>query len=567
MAADIEKLRIKDEHLKRVLEGREFLVFDGGLGTMIQKAGLGGVANPPDLLNLTHPEDIEKIARAYVEAGSEVITTNTFGSNAKKLAGKASVEEVYGAAARIARNAGARYVAGDIGPTGSLLAPLGPLSFEDAYKLFAEQAHAADAAGCDLVIVETMADLLEAKAAVLAALENTDLPVFVTMTFGESGRTFLGTTPAIAATTLSSMGVAAVGVNCSLGPDKLVEVVREVARYARCPVMAQPNAGLPHVVDGETVYDVDPLGFARSMEGIVAAGATIVGGCCGTSPEFIERLRAVVDRVEAKPRVWEPAFAVASAQVMVVLPEGQADTAIVGDLINVAGNEDFEDALRDGEYDDVASEAADLQDEEAAVIGLCAAVPGIDEAAALCGAVEELQQMVSLPLRFESWNPRVLEAVVRGYAGKPLVGPVDGRSESLSAVLPLARKYGCAVVGLTCDESGVPATAEERVSIAGRIVDAAARAGIPRCDVVIDCMAPRRGAGEDEAATALRAVALCKRELGVRTTLGGSESGAEASCRALSDVAFLASALEAGVDLPLVNLCDEELGEVVEDFA
>ena len=296
MNLDNRTLRVKDAKLERVLAGEEFLIFDGAMGTMIQKEGLDGLATPPDLLNLTHAADIEAIHRAYVEAGSDVVVTNTFSSNRLKLGDAATVADMYAAAARIARAAGARYVGGDIGPTGSLLEPLGTLAFDDAYDLFAEQARAAEAAGCDLIVIETMADLREAKAAVLAAVENTSLPVFATMTFGEDGRTFLGTSPAIAASTLSAMGVSAVGVNCSLGPDALVPVVREIARYARCPIMVQPNAGLPRLVGGETVYDVTPAEFAAAMEPIVEAGAAVVGGCCGTNPDFIRALAAQIGR-------------------------------------------------------------------------------------------------------------------------------------------------------------------------------------------------------------------------------------------------------------------------------
>lgn len=564
MAADIEKLRIKDERLKRVLEGEGFLVFDGGLGTMIQKAGLAGAANPPDLLNLTDPEAIEKIARAYVEAGSDVITTNTFSSNAMKLAGKASVEEVYAAAARIARSAGARYVAGDIGPTGVLIEPLGTLSFDDAYDLFAEQARAADAAGCDLIVVETMADLREAKAAVLAATENTDLPVFATMTFSESGRTFLGTTPAIAAASLSSMGVAAVGVNCSLGPDRLVDVVGEMSRFARCPVMAQPNAGLPRMVDGETVYDIDPVAFAQSMEGIIAAGASIVGGCCGTSPDFIARLRSLVDGVQPKARAWERSLTVASAQSMVVMPECCDDVAAVADFIDMAGDEDLAAALRAGDYDDIASEASDQEEEGARILGVGACLPGVAEPEALRELIAELQGMVSLPLRIDSRDPLAIEAAVRGCAGKPLVGPVDGRGERLEAMLSLVRAHGCCMIASPSDEDGVPAAAEDRLRIAERIVAAAEQAGVPRCDIVVDCSAGSEIGSRPEADAAVRAVSLCKRRLGVRTTLAipSEESGAFACPD--EAVGFLVSALEAGLDLPVFDLRSERYREAVE---
>ncbi|MBR5259144.1 MAG: homocysteine S-methyltransferase family protein, partial [Eggerthellaceae bacterium] len=302
MAADLNSLRIKDEYLREVLEGRRFLLFDGAFGTMMQRAGLTLAGENPDLLNLTNPQAITAIHRAYVEAGAQVATTNTFGANVRKLEGAATVAEVYKAAADAARASGARYVAGDIGPTGALLEPMGTLPFEEAYAIFAEQARAAQDAGCDLIVVETMSDLREAKAAVLAARAETDLPIFATMTFGEDGRTFLGTTPAIAAMTLSSLDVSAVGMNCSLGPDELASLVEEMAPYLRCPLMVQPNAGLPRVEDGQTVYDVTPAEFAVSMEHILNAGAVVVGGCCGTDPSFIEALAELLaDRDPVAP--------------------------------------------------------------------------------------------------------------------------------------------------------------------------------------------------------------------------------------------------------------------------
>ena len=560
MAADIENLRIKDERLARVLEGRGFLVFDGGLGTMIQKAGLDGAVNPPDLLNLTNPDAIEAIARAYVEAGSDVVTTNTFGSNARKLAGRASVAEVYAAAARIARSAGARYVAGDIGPTGALIEPLGDLSFEDAYDLFAEQARAADAAGCDLIIVETMADLREAKAAVLAAVENTDLPVFATMTFSESGRTFLGTTPAIAAATLSSMGVAAVGVNCSLGPDKLVDVVAEMSRFARCPVMAQPNAGLPRMVDGATLYDVEPEGFARSMGEIVSAGATIVGGCCGTSPAFIERLRALVDGAEPAPRAWERALTATSAQDMVAVSDDREGALLAGSLVEMAKDPELAEAMREGDYDDVASEASDQADEGARLIAVSAAVPLVDEAAALRGLVDELQGMVPLPLVIVSRDVSALEAAVRAYAGKPIVGPVDGAS--LDALIPLARKYGC---GLVLSASGADkafSSVEEWLDEVERLAISAERAGVPRCDIVVDCAAMAACADDcPDPRESARAISLCKQRLGASTML--SVPAVEAPVDFAEDL--LAASLDAGLDVVVLDARCERYLAIAED--
>ncbi len=373
-------LRIKDDFLARALRGEAFLVLDGAMGTQLQRRGLAQTGQVPELLNFTHPDDIAAIHAEYMTAGADVVTTNTFGANARKLEGHASVAEVYRAAADCARASGARYVAGDIGPTGALLEPLGTLSFEAAYDLFAEQVDAVRGAGCDLILIETMADLREAKAALLAAREHCDLPVFVTMTFGEDGRTFLGTPPEVAAATLSSMGAQAVGLNCSLGPRELLGAVRSMARFSRCPLVAQPNAGLPRMEGEETVYDVTPDEFAEAMEGILDAGAGIVGGCCGTSPAFVARLRAAVDARHAPMlRAFESACVLTSAQEAVVLPQGRARIAVIGERINPTGKPKLKAALRAGDFDYLVGEAVPQQEAGAAVLDVNVGLRELDE--------------------------------------------------------------------------------------------------------------------------------------------------------------------------------------------
>ncbi|MDO4291433.1 MAG: homocysteine S-methyltransferase family protein, partial [Eggerthellaceae bacterium] len=566
MAADLAKLRIKDDHLRRVLKGEAFLVEDGGMGTMLQATGALGAGEAPDLLNLTNPQVIVDIQRAYVEAGAQLVSTNTFGANALKLEGRATVAEVFQAAANNARAAGARYVAGDIGPVGALLEPLGTLSFDAAYDLFAEQVRAADAAGCDVIVVETMADLREAKAAVLAATENCDLPVFVTMTFGEDGRTFLGTTPAVAAAAISAMDVAAVGVNCSLGPAELAGAVREVARFARCPVVAKPNAGLPHLVDGETRYDVAPADFARAMEQLIEAGASIVGGCCGTTPEFIAELARMLEGRAPAPRAPEDAFVVTSAQEAVVLPAGVARVAVIGERINPTGKKKLKAALREGNYDYVVGEAVAQQRAGASILDVNAGLPDIDEARVLREVVETLQSTVTLPLQIDSSDAAAVEATVRVYAGKPLINSVNGKRESLKAVLPVAKRYGCAVVGLTLDEGGIPPTAEGRLAVAERIVRAAEAAGIPRSDVAIDCLVMAAATNQAEIREVLRAVALCKERLGVRTVLGVSNVSFGMPQRNLLNATFLAAAFGAGLDMPILNPLSARYCDAVAAF-
>ena len=607
------KLTVTDAHLAEALAGRAYLLFDGGMGTLVQAAGLHTVHEVPDLLNLTHPEAIVAIQRQYVEAGADCITTNTFNTNRLKLANAgATVAEVYAAAAANARVAGAPLVAGDIGPTGALLESLGTLTFDEAFDIFSEQARAAEAAGCDLIVVETMADLLEAKAAVLAAVESTTLPVFATMTFGEDGRTFLGTTPAIAATTLSALGASAVGLNCSLGPTELAPLVGELAPHDRALVMAQPNAGLPRIQDGETVFDVGPNEFAQAMEAIMDAGATVVGGCCGTTPDHIAALRALID-VRPLPAVasvsvpahtsvassatavsagsassrvaWGeqsepkglsafsvpnlrycPAFAVTSAQQMVSLPEGEARIAVIGERINPTGKKKLKAALQAGDVDYLVAEAAAQQRAGADILDVNVGVPGLDEPALLSQVTRALQATVPLPLQLDSSDPAAIEAAARAYAGRPMVNSVNGKADNLATVLPVVARYGCTVVGLTLDENGIPPTAEERLAIAERIVAAAEAHGIPREDVAIDCLVMAAATNQDEVREILRAVTLVKERLGVRTVLGVSNVSFGLPARPLVNSTFLAAAFGAGLDMPILNPLNARYRDTVATF-
>lgn len=607
------KLTVTDAHLAEALAGRTYLLFDGGMGTLVQAAGLHTVHAVPDLLNLTHPEAIVAIQRQYVEAGADCITTNTFNTNRLKLANAgATVTEVYAAAAANARAAGAPLVAGDIGPTGALLEPLGTLTFDEALDIFSEQARAAETAGCDLIVVETMADLLEAKAAVLAAVESTTLPVFATMTFGEDSRTFLGTTPAIAATTLSALGASAVGLNCSLGPTELAPFVGELAPYDRALVMAQPNAGLPRIQDGETVFDVGPNEFAQAMEAILDAGATVVGGCCGTTPDHIAALRALIDArplpavasvsvpahtpvassatavsassassraawgEQSEPKGlsassvpnlrYRPAFTVTSAQQMVSLPEGEARIAVIGERINPTGKKKLKAALQAGDVDYLVAEAAAQQRAGADILDVNVGVPGLDEPALLSQVTRALQATVPLPLQLDSSDPAAIEAAARAYAGRPMVNSVNGKADNLAAVLPVVARYGCTVVGLTLDENGIPPTAEERLAIAERIVAAAEAHGVPREDVAIDCLVMAAATNQDEVREILRAVALVKERLGVRTVLGVSNVSFGLPARPLVNSTFLAAAFGAGLDMPILNPLNARYRDTVATF-
>jgi 5-methyltetrahydrofolate--homocysteine methyltransferase len=556
--------RVKDAHLAAVLEGKEFLLFDGAMGTQLQARGLAA-GELPELLCLSNPDEVTAVHAAYVAAGSEVVTSNTFGANAAKLGGAASVEEVFSAAIKCVRASGARYAAADIGPTGQLLAPMGTLAFDDAYDLFAQEVRAADAAGADLFVIETMSDLAEAKAALLAVRENSDLPAFVTMTFGEDGRTFLGTTPEAAAVTLGSLGADVLGINCGLGPSAVAPLVKRMLPWASCPVMAQANAGLPRVVDGVTTYDVGPEEYARAVEEMLDAGVTVIGGCCGTTPQHIAAERALLAGRTPAPRKTNKSFAVASAQQICSLDQGQV--GVIGERINPTGKKLMKEALRSGNHDYVMRMAIEQESAGAQILDVNAGLPEIDERAVMLQLVDELQGVSTLPLQIDSADPAVIEAAVRSYPGKPLINSTNGRSEVMAAVLPIVKHYGCAVVCLMLDEQGIPKTAEGRLDVARKIVAEADRLGIPRQDLVVDCLTMAASTDQAQPGATLDAIRMVKRELaGVRCVLGVSNVSFGLPFRPLVNATFLAAAFSAGLDLAIMNPCLTRMMDVVNSW-
>lgn len=561
---DRRPLRVKDDHLRRVLAGEDFLLFDGAMGTQLQARGLAA-GEVPELLCLTNPQEITQIHQAYVQAGSEVVTTNTFGASAPKLGDAATVEEVFSAAVACAKASGARYVAADIGPTGSLLEPMGTLPFDDAYELFAQQVRAADAAGADLFIIETMADLAEAKAAVLAAKECSDLPIFCTMTFDEDGRTFLGTTPEVAAKTLSSLGASVVGINCSLGPKDVAPLIRRMLPWSSVPVMAQANAGLPHVEDGVTLYDIKPKEYCEAVRDMLDAGVTVIGGCCGTTPAYIAGEKDLLAGRTPTVRDVCRDFAVTSSQRLVSLPAGHV--GVIGERINPTGKRRMKEALRSGNYDYVMQEAISQTDAGAQVLDVNAGLPEIDESATLRRLMADLQGVTNLPLQVDSAVPATIEAAVRSYPGKPIINSTNGKQETMDAVIPIAAHYGCALVALTIDEKGIPQTAEGRLEVAQRIVAATDAAGIPRQDVVVDCLCMAASTDQSAPRAILDGIALVKRELpGVRTVLGVSNISFGLPFRPLVNATFLAAAFAAGLDLCIINPCQQRMMDVVNSW-
>ena len=544
------------------MEAGELLILDGGMGTMLQAAGLP-LGQLPELWNLTEPEKVTAIHRRYAEAGSRVLYTNTFGANRFKAArcGHSPAELIAGGVrcARAAAPEGVR-VALDIGPLGQLLEPLGTLRFEEACEAFREMMTAGEAAGADLIVIETMSDLSEVRAAVLAAKENTSLPVWVTMTFEANGRTFVGVTVPAMALTLGGLGVDALGFNCSLGPTELLPLVDELRRWTDLPLILKPNAGLPDPLTG--AYPLSPADFAAALLPALESGVTILGGCCGTTPDFIRALAAALRDRHAAPRTAAANGGVCSATHTV--PWG--GVRVIGERINPTGKKRFQQALRENDIDYIVRCAIEQQDAGADILDVNVGLPGIDEPAMMTRVVKALQAATDLPLQIDSSDPAAIEAGLRAVNGKAIVNSVNGDGEVLERVLPLCRKYGAAVIGLCLDRGGVPQTWRERVAIAERILNAALAHGIPRGDVLIDCLTLTVSAQQEQAAETLRAVRAVHEDLGLRTVLGVSNVSFGLPARETVTASFLTQALCAGLDFAIVNPNQRVITDAVAAF-
>ncbi len=541
---------------------KDIVLLDGAMGTVLQQKGLppGG---KPELLALTDPALLLSVHREYVDAGSKIIYANTFGASAPKLARTGhTVAEVVPAAVAVAKEAAGRSaaVALDIGPLGELLEPMGTLSFEKAYEYFREIALAGAAAGADLAVIETMTDLYEAKAALLAVKENTALPVFVTMSFEESGRTFTGCTVASMARTLEGLGADAIGLNCSLGPDLLAPLLKELCENTRLPVIAKPNAGLPDPVTG--LYDMSPEAFAAALTPSLDAGVTIFGGCCGTSPAYIEALNKALAGKRPTARRYDAVGFVCTPTT----PCRLDGVRVIGERINPTGKKRFQQALLEHDLDYILDVAVQQEDAGADILDVNVGYPGVDEKALLPEVVKKLQSAVSLPLQLDSSDPAALEAALRVYNGKAAVNSVNGDRLVLERILPVVKKYGAAVVGLTLDKGGIPQTAAERVDIARRILDAALSYGVPKEDVWIDCLTLTVSAQQEQAMETLRAVRTVREELGLQVVLGVSNISFGLPERRLVTQSFLTQALAAGLTLPILNPGQREMMDAVAAF-
>lgn len=533
---------------KGFLNKSEFVLLDGATGTLIQKSGVT-FDGAPEALNITHPELLMSFHRAYAEAGSQIVCANTFGANAYKLTDcQYSVEEIISAGIENAKKAveGTNaLVALDIGPIGQLLEPAGSLTFEQAYDYFKQEILAG--AEADVILFETMTDLYELKAAVLAAKENSDKPIITTMTFERNMRTFTGTSPASFAVTMEALGVDALGVNCSLGPDELEPVVSEISKYTSLPIVIKPNAGLPDPNSNE--YDVLPDDFSRASLSLLKYGVKILGGCCGTTPEYIKVLKESLADKKYQPQTKSVDTTVCSASTAVEINQPR----IIGERINPTGKKLFKQALVDNNIDYILTQALTQVQGGAEILDVNVGHPEIDEKKMMTRVIKAIQSVCDAPLQIDSTKPDVLEAGLRAYNGKPIVNSVNGEEKSLSSVLPLVKKYGASVVGLTLDENGIPKTAEGRFEIAKRIVERAEAEGIDRRDVYIDCLTLTVSAEQDACRQTLEALHRVKTELGCKTCLGVSNISFGLPNRELVTATFLTMALEEGLDLPIIN--------------
>ncbi len=547
------------------LLSENFVYLDGAMGTMLQQGGLK-LGERPEILCITNPDAIKEVHKQYIESGSNIIYANTFGANAHKLQGTGySVDEVIPAAIKIAKDVCPNnvLVALDIGPIGEMLEPYGTLSFESAYDLYKEMILSGCDAGADLIVFETMSDLYEVKAAVLAAKENCQLPIIVTMSFEKSGRTFTGCCVESMAYVLSGLGVDAIGINCSLGPAEILPIAQRMAECTDLPIVIKANAGLPDPATG--LYNVDSEEFANLMESFVETGMRFVGGCCGTNPDYINALvRHLSDIVPSKTlEVSKTKNSVICTPTGVVTVDR---VRIIGERINPTGKKRFKQALIENDIDYILNQGIEQMDAGADILDVNVGLPEIDEPKMMVKVIKELQAVVDIPLQIDSSDPEAIEAGLRVCNGKPIVNSVNGEPEVLSRILPIVKKYGAAVVGLTLDAGGIPPKAEDRFLIARRIVETAESYGISRENVFIDCLCLTVSAQQEEAAETLKAVRMVKEQLGVHTVLGVSNISFGLPYRDLINHSFLTLAMGSGLDLPIINPNAESMMNAVMAF-
>ena len=541
------------------------VIFDGAMGTQLQNKGLN-LGDVPEVLNIKNGNIIEEIHKEYIDAGANVITTNTFGANELKLQQvEYSVEELIDSAVLNAKKAAEGrkvYIALGLGPIGQLIEPMGNLTFDEAYNIYKRQIVAGVKSGVNLILIETMTDLYEAKAAVLAAKENSDLPVIVTMTFEKDRRTFTGCLPSSMAITLEGLGVDGLGINCSLGPKEIVPIVEELLKWTNLPILVQANAGLPLVDQGHTRYCVGAEEFAEEYYKLVKSGVNLLGGCCGTSPEYIKKIKEKISGLKKKSRERK-SFSSLCTPTNTLLIDG---VKVVGERINPTGKKLLKEALKNDNMEYILQQGLSQVEAGAHILDVNVGIREINQKETIVKVIKELQKVTKVPLQIDSSDYEVIEAGLRYYNGKAIVNSINGEEEVMDKILPLVKKYGAAVVGLTLDENGIPDKAYARYKIAEKIVKKAESYGIKREDIYIDTLALTCSAQQEEVVETIKALTLVKEKLKVKTLLGVSNISFGMPNRPIINETFLAIALAAGLDLPIINPNDQAMMDKIYAF-
>lgn len=543
---------------------KDLLIFDGGFGSQLQELGMKA-GEIPEYYNIEHPKIIIDIHHRYLKAGADFITTNTFGANPLKLEQhKYSYQEVILAAIQNAKEAKKikpdAYIALDIGPIGKLMEPMGTLTFDEVYQSVKQMVELVKE-DIDVVLFETMTDIYELKASILAVKECSDLPVFATMTFETNGRSLSGCDPLTMVNVLEGLKVDALGINCSLGPNEMAPIIENILESTSFPVMIQPNAGLPLLEDGQTVYPMKVDEFIEAIVPLVKKGIAIVGGCCGTTPEFIQKLKENCPTT-VTPREVSSLTRVSSGTTTV---EFGKHVVVCGERLNPTGKKKLKAALKEERYDELVVEAIKQEQAGAHVLDVNVGLPGIDEPKVMKHVIKLLQEVIQLPLQIDSSNFQAIEEACRYYNGKPLINSVNGKDETMEAVFPVVKKYGSVVIGLALDENGIPPKAEQRFEIAKKIINKAKEYGIDKKDIIIDCLVLTASAQQKEVMETIKAVSMVK-TLGVHTVLGVSNVSFGLPNRPLLNKTFLAMAMSAGLDLPIINPLDQELMNTIDAF-
>lgn len=542
---------------------KERLYFDGGMGTMLQSV-LEERDELPEQLNASEPEVIESIHRKYLDAGCDIISTNTFGANSLKFSNfEELIEEAFKCAKNAVEGRKDKYIAFSMGPLGRMLKPLGDLDFEEAVKIFSASVKKAAECGADVILFETMSDCYETKAAVLAAKESCDLPVFVTNAYDEKGRLMTGAQPEAMIAMLEGLGADAIGMNCSFGPDKMMEILPVFTKYASVPIIVNPNAGLPTVKDGKTVYNIDADAFSDIMVDISLKGGCLLGGCCGTTPEYIKKTVEKTKKIKYTYPGKKEYTLVGSYTHAVEIGDG---VTLIGERINPTGKKKFKEALKENNISYILNEALAQEEKGVHILDVNVGLPEIDEKEMMKAVVTQLQEVTSLPLQIDSSSCEVLEESLRLYNGKPLVNSVDASERKLNAVLPLVKKYGAAVIGLTMDENGIPETAQKRAELAKKIADRAFEYGIESKDIIIDPLALTVSSDSQSARVTLKAIELIK-NMGLKTSLGVSNISFGLPRRDLINSAFFVMAMERGLDCAIMNPFSQQMMDAYNTFS